>query len=593
MSRLSSQAISPAALLSSAIRTAALDDELVQGLPLLADAARRIHSEFVDNLPSSLFGANADELRDAAHGTAEQYSMLLRDVGDTALDSASERLGRPVPGSSKASQVARILDPSFWLKHYRRLARQRSEFAYVKSGFVSKSRELYVSDATLAQYEKYLEAQEQWLQSTYLIDSHAAGKRFKSIKLADAMKKAEHRDANMYAFLAGVEQLSVEAGLDCAMVTLTAPSQYHANPAIGAKGRFDGVSTPRGSHDYIAGRWNAFQRDLDNHGEAVSGLRFTEPQGDGTTHWHVWLHYRPELLSLITSLLSKHFPGDSTRRVHPLAVRRFVPDLRGTHSNKRTGARFTEKFYVPKASAPGGLVATGPSVRAQVDFGIINRAYANGATYASKYCTKSFSDNPNAKRVRAWRWVWQIRSFQAFGLRSCRGLWDEFFRVSERPNDDKAGALWDAVHSAPGLHTREAVNWLTGDRETFTYEGGTAAFLRLQGGLAAAGKASDDLRVRRTYRDAQSRYGDVLKRPLGVVVLDGDLELFMQVTREPGRWLIVAGARVDETLRALRDKPLPQSPLAIRQLTGDEFKVFMHCLASGIDLETGEIRTLP
>jgi hypothetical protein len=125
------------------------------------------------------------------------------------------------------------------------------------------------------------------------------------------------------------------------------------------------------------------------------------------------------------------------------------------------------------------------------------------------------------------------------------------------------------VHSKPGLHTREAVSWLTGERQSFEVEGGTAAFLRLQGGLAAAGGSSTKLRIRRTYRESTSRYGDVLKRPFGLRIVDGDVELFTSITREPGRWLVVAESRVGETVEALRAAAQRPSGLTVDPETGE------------------------
>lgn len=396
----SSIAANPAALLDSAVSAAGLASTESAGLPLLAAARRTLEAEFNGALPAHLLGAAPADRADAAAATARRFQMLAGSglPVSSILSAAASHLGRPVPGDSAESRLSRALDRAFWLKHYSKLARQRDEFAFIKLGFVSSAREKYVSDAGLARHADALAAQQAWLESTVLIDRNAAaGGKFKHISLAAAVKRAEARDAGLWAFLAGIEQLSVEGKLECALVTLTAPSNFHASPGTGGS-RFDGVSTPLDSHAYIASRWNAFQRDLSNHGHAVSGIRATEPQGDGTCHWHVWLHYAADALPTILARLAHYFPGDLARRVEPVVVRTVEADLTGSKLNKKTGTRFSEHFAVLRST---GLIERSKKPAAQVDFSVINRAYASGATYMAKYTVKSFDKSENSRRVHA------------------------------------------------------------------------------------------------------------------------------------------------------------------------------------------------
>ncbi|MDR7334287.1 replication endonuclease [Roseateles asaccharophilus] len=641
-----STAISPAELLHSAELNAAPAPSSAFGPLPLAKALQAgllaARAEFCGDLPAHLIGATAPERYDAAAATAERFQMLLgtasddhalldrlvqlaqadlggfawrsstvasavtsklierhkvelksvaavfefdASVGERVLAIANAHLGRPVPGDSLQTKVSRILDRKFWLRHYSKLARQRDEFSFIKSGFVSAAGEKYISDRGLSRHSEALAAQQAWLESTVLIDHSAAAStgKFKYIKLADAAKRAAHRDASLWAFLTGIEQLSIESNLECALVTLTAPSSFHACPGTRSK-LFDGVSTPLDSHKYIASRWTAFQRDLDNEGLAVSGVRATEPQGDGTCHWHVWLHYAPDTLPSILSRLAHYFQGDTARRVEPVVVRQVEADLAGRKVNKKTGERFSESFSVLRA---GALVQRSTKPAAQVDFSVINRSYASGATYMAKYTVKSFDQSENSKRVHAWRWTWGVRGFQLFGLRNCRGLWDELYRATERPFDSRAAALWDAVHAEPGKHTRQVINPLTGLQEVEHYEGGTAAFIRLQGGLAAAGGAAG-LRIKITYVPAEGRYGDFMKRRRGLRIMLGDTVLYSFKTREPGRWVMSAEGRVEQTFSALRRIPFVDAAELI-ELTCAEFKALLASYAAGVDPFTGEI----
>lgn len=590
MSAPSSLATSPAALLDSALEAAHLSESDIAGLPLLAQARRNVTAEFTGNLPAALLGALPYERSDAAENTARHFRMragfgLAR---DEILRQAEARLGRRVPGDNDETRLARVLDRRFWLKHYSKLSRQRDEFAYIKAGHVSSTGEKYVSDFTVARHAEAKAAQQAWLESTYLIDHLAAADgKFKHISLAAVAKRAEHRDASIWAFLTGIEQLSIESKLQCALVTLTAPAQFHANPGTKSN-RFDGVSTPIDSHKYIASRWTAFQRDLDNAGFAVSGIRATEPQGDATTHWHVWMHYSAEALPVILARLAHYFPGDLSRRVEPIVVRQVEADLAGTKRNKKTGERFSETFSVLRE---GALVERKSKPAGQVDFSVINRAFASGATYMAKYTVKSYSKSESGSRVHDWQWAWGVRGFQMFGVQNCRGRWDELYRCGERPTEAHAAALWDAVHTPPGRHTREVVNPVTGDRESEEFEGGTAAFLRLLGGLAAAGGPASELRIKLYYSESTSRYGDRVKRRLGLSILLGDAVVFEQDTRKPGQWVMSAADNAASTFDVLRRIPFVPAVRSV-ELTGAEFHAFLAGLAPRIDPETGEILDL-
>src|SRR5262245_35813474 len=134
--RTSSLAATPAALLDAAFEAAAISESASVGLPLLAQARRNLAAEFNGTLPAGLLGALPGDRADAAANTARRFQMLLGSglSGPHVLRAAASHLGRKVPGDTEASQLSRVLDRSFWLKHYARLARQRDEFAFIKSG---------------------------------------------------------------------------------------------------------------------------------------------------------------------------------------------------------------------------------------------------------------------------------------------------------------------------------------------------------------------------------------------------------------------------------------------------------------------------
>lgn len=553
LSVLLSSAISAAHAVNAAANLGEAD---VAGLPLLKHVARRyvdqVVSEFTSGFNAQRFLLSPDELRESASASAERYTMLARDRGgDVALAAARRAFGDDIPGDTAAGQLARICDASFWSRHYRRVGKRAQEFARIRGGFVAGTCEHYASDAAVNQYRAYRAAQVQYLQQNYVVDRrlNALGKHsFRP--LADVTKSDDARRAKLWAFLSGIEQLSVESGLSCALLTLTLPAAYHANPSSGGTG-FDGVSTPRDGARRLAKLWNCIQRDLANDGISVSGARFVEPHKDGTPHWHVWLHYADAHLPAILAVIARYFPGDASKRVAAVRVRTVEKDAFGKLFNKRDGSHFTEHFHRFDV-ASSTLVPAHSRFKAQVDLSVINRAYANGATYASKYAMKTLSEGDTSERVAASRWVWGMRAFQLFGVRNCLGAWDELFRATEVPVDPAARALFDAVHNKPGVHRLQVRNLATGKVEEVDVEGGTAAFIRLQGGLAAAGGSCVDvLKVRIRYTKVLNRYGEYRPTRIGFMILREDEILDLATTREPGRFVLVSGRNLEQAIRQL------------------------------------------
>lgn len=540
----------PSSLLGAALAAAGLGD--AAGLPLLAAAAKSFSDEFAGALSARLFNLSLSELRTAAEACAERYTQVARAFSvSTAVSLAEQAYGASIAGDTVESRYARISDPSFWSRYYLRQGKRAHEFAYIRAGFVSGRRELYVSDSTLNLYRNYQKQQEEFLRSHYVVDRQLNSRgEFSRRPLGDVAKSAEAKRAKLWAFLAGIEQLSVESGLSCALLTLTLPSSFHANPTTG-RGDFDGVSTPRDGSRHLSDLWNKIQRDLDNRGIAVSGARFVEPHKDGTPHWHLWIHYQKSQLNTILAVIARYFPGDASKRVAAVRVRSVIADIHGKLYNKRDGSHFTEQFHRFDLKT-GELINVSSRFKAQVDLSIINRAYANGATYASKYAMKTLTPGDTSERVAAARWVWRMRGFQLFGINRCLGAWDEFFRTKEIPADARALALFNAVHHKPGVNTVQIRNKMTGESENVEVEGGTAAFIRALGGLtAAATPGSVFVRIRLLFAKVKNRYGDITKAIVGFKVLFEDEYLFSSTTREPGRFVLISERNLEATISSL------------------------------------------
>lgn len=531
----------PDQLLQAAIVATGLAD--FRGLPLCDDVIRRLTDEYCKQLPSRLFGKPPSELRYEAKEQAKFCGKIFDLFGAKAMLQIAEReFGASVPGQTEDAKFWRALDARFWSRYYCRQAKQLHEQAYLRAGYIGANRESYVSDASLTYYREYREGQRQWMQNTSIVSKQPSEDgKFSVVSLAEVAKTDDAKRAKLWAFLAGIEQLSRESGLDCAMVTLTLEPKFHPNPSCG-NNTWD-QTAPRAAAKELSRRWQAIQRDLDNYGIALSGARFVEVHRDGCPHWHVWLHYAPQHLIKILAVVGRYFPL-GTR------VCRVMPAPRGELRNKRTSKRFTRE-YAALDPCKGVLNPVGKKMAAQVDVSIINREYGNGATYAAKYACKTIVPGETAERVAAARWLWGFRGFQLFGVRRCLTLWDELYRATPPAEGTVARMLHDAVRYAPGEHCEERRCPNTGETTTVRIEGGTAPFLRLLGGLAAASCLSEHMpriSIGLEYQPGEGRYGELVKVKVGIVI-EVESVCWHARTREPGRYALVQNRRVEEFIR--------------------------------------------
>lgn len=550
MSYSSSRDATPDQLLQAAIAATGLAD--FRDLPLCADVIRRLTEDYCKQLPSRLFGKHPSELRYEAKEQAKFCGEVFDRFGAKAMLQIAEReFGAPIPGKTEDARFWRALDASFWSRYYCRQAKQLHELAYLRAGYVGASRECYVSDASLTYYREYREGQHEWMQNTSIVSKQPSKDgQYSVLALAEVAKSDDAKRAKLWAFLAGIEQLSRESGLDCAMMTLTLEPRFHPNPSCG-NNTWD-QTDPRAAAKELSRRWQAIQRDLDNCGIALSGARFVEVHRDGCPHWHVWLHYAPQHLTKILCVVARYFPL-GTR------VCNVLPDLRGSLRNKRTGKRFAREYAVLDPHR-GRLIPVSQKTATQVDVSIINREYGNGATYAAKYACKTIVPGETAERVAAARWLWGFRGFQLFGIRRCLTLWDELYRAPPPAEGTVARMLHDAVCYSPGEHTEVRHCSTTGETTSVRIEGGTAPFLRLLGGLAAASSLSEKvprISIRLDYQLGEGRYCEPVKVKVGIVI-EVESVCWRAKTREPGRFALVQNQRVDEFIRKRSQSAIEQ-----------------------------------
>lgn len=459
-------------------------------------------------------------------------------------------LRAPIPGVTLDSQLARLNDARFWRKAIRtRILREREHF-YLRLGLVGRSNEAYVSDRQALTRQLQLKRQRQWLKETVLVPRYLEpGESDELMTLDKVALTPRTRFAKTYTFIKAMEGLANEHGLVSAMVTLTAPPEWHPNPSHG-ENSWNGES-PHEAHRYLARGWQAILIELHKKNIGVSGLRVVEPHKDGCPHWHIWLIYRPEVETILLATLMRQFPGKLKLR---------APSRKGatTHSHD---VMFEQRVDV---LAGWSRPLTYANEGAQVEVSRIDPSISSGASYAMKYLLKTVdggeklnqqvdlfgdaggdacSDEEKrarkdkrlahqraARRVDAWRSSWGINASMLFGVARCLSCWDELRRLTSKPVDSSLSKLWVL---ARGSDKEGQIAAGSGER------GDAKGFLEALGGLTAArdprtGKKVS-IRLGRLTKAATNGYGEPMKRTQGVQLIQSRKVRRTVSGKQPGR----------------------------------------------------------
>lgn len=477
-------------------------DSRVAGLP--RRWARRLRHQWERRSPTDYVDANV-ELREA---TAELLSVRLPlDATDAEICDAADRQalrcmdrfavtanveqarasmervcsgqGIPPPKADTAHRpaIARMCCPLWWRRRLRKHQGQTVEAAAVRLGYVSRFRDLYVSDERLTS-----RLQQNRRNATTLETTLARNEEGQVYTLAELAQKSTAnkaiRRAELMTRIAGFERYADIEGHQGMFITLTCPSRFHRYLLVNdgkhaiPNPKYDRQETPGTAHKHLTSVWSRARAALKREKLHPYGFRISEPQHDGTPHWHLLLFCPPDQVEDVMAVLRKYALQDS---------------------GDETGAQ-----------------------QHRCDFKLIDKARGTAAGYIAKYVAKNIDGEhvgddlegrpatESAKRVEAWAATWRVRQFQQVGGPPV-SVWRELRRVSTLPADSPEHL--QRAHRAANKQIQ-----CDGD-ETATVA--WDAYCRAQGGTACGRAAAIKLAVRPV--DTLGRYGDAqAPRPVGV-----------------------------------------------------------------------------
>lgn len=305
----------------------------------------------------------------------------------TRLVSYTEKRGitPPKPDNTNTLQgcIRRIFDEAWWNRQLRKLIKQAREELAIKLGVVSKFKSIYVSALTVdnRRHEKALSRA--YMERTSLINDD--GESIPLIDIANTtVSNPRIRRNELMTRMSGFESLSEDLGHVALFVTLTCPSKFHRILSRSGKGnpKWQGY-TPKQASQYLNSVWQRIRAQFDRENIKPYGFRITEPQHDGTPHWHCLLFMPEEQLERFENIVTHYALAEDG-------------DEKGAKENR-------------------------------CDFKRIDKDKGRATGYIAKYVAKNidgedldigiYGEDPRlaAIHVEAWASCWSIRQFQQIG----------------------------------------------------------------------------------------------------------------------------------------------------------------------------------
>lgn len=230
---------------------------------------------------------------------------------------------------------------------------------------------------------------ERWLENTVAI-----GEGGEVIKLSDAAQTKRKQVCEMYAFAKGIQEHAKASDMQWATIVVTLPPEYHPNP-LNDNSSWYGILPSQASRK-LQHNWEKVRAQAAKAGITIAGLRTVESHQDGCPHINYLVFFDN---------------GYSAK------VEQWFRDQFG-HSDKAVTFKA----------------------------GITGEGYANFATYAFKYFSKYFNNEPDEATIseQAWASTWSIRRYAFLGIPK-KSMWQKLRSQTVAPQDNETKALWRAA----------------------------------------------------------------------------------------------------------------------------------------------------
>lgn len=241
-----------------------------------------------------------DEKQIKAYGTQMAKACLLY---RTVLTDAVFTL--TPPGKSKKSAFLRACKADYWQRQCDgRLMQEREHAARVRGEVGANAASQCVSNDSAMRLRRKDEKNAKFLKQAIL-----ASETLGRLPLMAVANTAQRKAADYYARLAGIEACANRKAMRWAMLTITLPPAFHANPASGKRSEAFNLVKVAEANRRIAKAWAKLRAQLLKHDIKLAGVHTCEGMADGTPHWHVAFFYTDQAeLAIICAGILRQYP---------------------------------------------------------------------------------------------------------------------------------------------------------------------------------------------------------------------------------------------------------------------------------------------
>ncbi len=427
---------------------------------------------------------------------------------------------RPVAAHvSLSGRINRMLDSGWWVRNLRGELCLKNEIKEHHAGRIRRKGWCYASDHAVRTKAARKRANRTLLEGLEIVneEGHCAN----LAEVADrSISNPKNRRTELMVRCRGFEEMAAAMGHSATFLTITCPSRFHRFNAAGLTNpNWDG-NTPRDAQRYLCAMWARIRASWQRAGIAPYGFRVAEPHHDGCPHWHILLFAPAHHIGWFIPHRLVAGREDHGTGLVGIAGYHALRDCSG-----EAGAlehRFTCEHIDPSKGSATGYIAK--YISKNID-GENEAGEVVGLDFTSGQNTRDASE-----RVCTWASTWRTRQFQQIGGPSVT-VWRELRRLAQ-----------DAQQPVVQLDLIEGPR-SAADRSMW------ALFWFVQGGPDVSRR---ELTLRPMYEEVMGKFGDLVKRVLGVFARDDDrggVE-HSQVTRLHTWTVQIAGKAVTDALQA-------------------------------------------
>jgi len=337
----------------------------------------------IKELVNSAYTYTENSMKNFSYTENEQVAKSLY----TKLCSYTERHGiqppKPDNTNTLVGCIRRMCDQSWWNRQLRNKIKQAREALAIRLGVVSKFKSIYASKLTVQHRQHEKEISKQYLESTFL--RNELGESVNLLDIANTtVTNPRIRRSELMTRMNGFESSSEDRNHAGLFVTITCPSKFHRVLSRTGKPnpKWAGY-TPKQANKYLNTVWQRIRAQLHRDSIKPYGFRISEPQHDGTPHWHFMLFMPSEHIEDFKNIVSHYALAEDGNE-------------KGAAENR-------------------------------CDFKEIDKSKGRATGYIAKYVSKnidgenldvgSYGEDPRmaAVHVEAWASCWGIRQFQQIG----------------------------------------------------------------------------------------------------------------------------------------------------------------------------------